>query len=328
MAWTQAVNRGGGARPAVGWNLRKSRSRRGEFAVFRTRIGVKKIPHPGKLSAFQDVTNSARGSLFFRGRFRRLGSERSRQKLRSSQVRRWLSCERQGAGRRGRGVLRRLQDGGAGAAEPLQPGQHRHDRRLLPRRRPCDATPTTGPSGRGRPRLDCIRRFTRLTIMSTTRRRPSVVARKRAVRTLSMSAPPDGQSGSQSAKRRPPCGVADVRSNRRAPPETPARPRGAPERSACRHVFRGRSLVRGSWRAAGGGGSAARERGFARAADGRQHRGPSAERRPPDDKPLPVARGSGLLREPARNPHRQPNESRARQKFPLRWPPFAKGASR
>ena len=54
--------RGGGVRPAVGWNLRKSRSRRGEFAVFRTRIGVKKIPPPGKLSAFQDVTNSARGS--------------------------------------------------------------------------------------------------------------------------------------------------------------------------------------------------------------------------------------------------------------------------
>ena len=30
----------------LGWNLRKRRSRRGGFAVFRARIGVKEIPRP------------------------------------------------------------------------------------------------------------------------------------------------------------------------------------------------------------------------------------------------------------------------------------------
>ena len=47
-------------RRALGWNLRKSQSRRSGFAVFRAR--VKEIPRSRKLSAFQDVTNSACGS--------------------------------------------------------------------------------------------------------------------------------------------------------------------------------------------------------------------------------------------------------------------------
>ena len=47
-------------RRALGWNLRKSQSRRSGFAVFHAR--AKEIPRPRKLSPFQDVTNSACGS--------------------------------------------------------------------------------------------------------------------------------------------------------------------------------------------------------------------------------------------------------------------------
>ena len=88
---------------------------------------------------------------------------------------------------------------------------------------------------------------------------------------MSAAMPLNGQSGSQSAKRRPPCGIANVRPNRRAgrfPPIRAVRPKAALARPD--HVFRGRSLVRGSWRAAGGGGFgyATRERRFVRSAAG------------------------------------------------------------
>ena len=49
-----------GPAPTLGWNLRKSRLRRGNFAVFRTR--AQEFPHSRKLPASQDVTNGARGS--------------------------------------------------------------------------------------------------------------------------------------------------------------------------------------------------------------------------------------------------------------------------
>ena len=51
---------GGGVRPALGWNLQKWRRRRREFAVFRTRIGVKKSCTPESRLHFKAC--SARGS--------------------------------------------------------------------------------------------------------------------------------------------------------------------------------------------------------------------------------------------------------------------------